>query len=60
MDEIPRVQISTQLHGSVKLVASYRKMTIAQYVNDALTQALKTDATKDDLIKSIVDKLEVK
>lgn len=60
MEEIPRVAISSQLHGTVKLVASYRKMTIAQYVTDALNLALRMDADKYDLMKPIIDKLEVK
>jgi len=60
MEELPRVAINKRVHGALKLVASYAGKTISQYADDALVAVMRTDGVRDEFIKSIIDKLEVK
>jgi len=60
LHEVSQVAINKRVHGALKLIASYEGKTITQYADDALLNAMRTGAGKDNFIKSIIDKLEVK
>lgn len=56
----PVVYLSPDYHNATKVVASIMKQTMTQFVEQAINERMKKIATKDKIVSSIIDKIEVK
>jgi len=56
----PIIYINARTHDATKKVASFLGMTMSQFAEAALKEKMLNTATKDKIVKSIIDKLEVK